>query len=798
MSQWDGLIQAAGQKYNVDPKLIAALVQAESSGNPNAYNAEFGATGLGQQIPTTAKALGIDPKDPAQSIEGVAKLLNENLTRYGSPEQAVLAYHGGTDQANWGPKTQDYLRKVSANYGAPPVARASAVPDDEFEAAFGARPVAQGAPATAAADEFEAAFGPRPTPTVASPASAVATAVPGSVQAAPAPADTSLHGMAWQGLQALGAQGISNVNAAGRGISDVLDAPSEWLASGAEASGLTGLLGKAGINMPTYDQQVQMNAQGRADYDARGDGGVQQMASRTLGNVLGAGGPIAAGEAALVKGGQALSRALGSPAALQTAGSFARGQGGLVSRVAYNAGQGGAAGALLSGGQPDTSLGESVGLGAVLGGSVPLAASAIKGGFGAARSLIDPFTEAGQTRIAQNTLERMAGKGNITPDLTTYVPGSTPTLAQATNNTRVAGLERAMLNKDPEAFVAIKDANNAARMTHLESLTGTPTSLADAVAARDAAALPMMQASLQGARPANTNPVIKEIDDILKSPEGQRKAVVNALNEVRPKLDLGANGAQSDVAQLYGVRKAINDQLETVAGRDNSSAQQASKQLIQVRNKLDEAMEQAAPGFAAYRQTYADMSKPINAQTFLQNAKLTDQSGQAPTLAKVNTLLDQIKKQRAAPGANDAKSLSKEQIDGLKALQSDLRRETGTNKGLPPNSATVQNLAMANMLDSMLPGPLGKIPLGPETLGGALGYAAAGPVGGGYGVAAGNALRQAMAAQNPAIEAKLIELLSDPATRLARANGSAGNSLLQRLAPVGANAVSTQRSQNNR
>src|SRR6185295_1197790 len=426
MKQWDSLIQSAGQKYNVDPKLIAALVQTESGGDPGAYNAEFGATGLGQQIPATAKALGIDPKDPAQSIEGVAKLLNENLNRYGSPEQAVLAYHGGTDQANWGPKTQDYLRKVSANYGAPQVARASAVPDDEFEAAFGARPVPVGAtPAPVAVDEFEAAFGPRPT---AAPVTAAAPATPAQAPVQP-PAEPGVLAAIGSVIpdylkspEAYGAQSIRNINAMGRGISDVLDAPSEWLAAGAEKSGLTGLLGRAGINMPTAEQQTAINAQSRADYAARNlDGGLQEMAGRTLGNVLGVGGPLAAGEAALVKGGQALSSAVGAQPALQAAGNFLRGQGGLASRVTHGVAQGGAAGALLSGGQPDTTFGESVGLGALLGGAVPVAATTIKGGINAGRSLIDPFTEAGQTRIAQNTLERMAGKGNTTPDLTTYV-----------------------------------------------------------------------------------------------------------------------------------------------------------------------------------------------------------------------------------------------------------------------------------------------------------------------------------------------------------------------------------------
>lgn len=792
MSRWDSLIQSAAQKYNVDPALIASIVKTESSGNPNAYNSEYGASGLGQQIPATAKALGIDPKDPAQSIEGVAKLLDENLRRYGNPEQAVLAYHGGTDQANWGPKTQDYLRKVSNNYGAPEVAKQNSAPDTDFEAAFGPRPGAQPA---AAADEFEAAFGPRPEASM--PVAAAPAQVAPATSAEPAQPPAGPIDLAWQGLQKLGETGISNVNAAGRGLSDVLDAPSEWLAAGAEKTGLTGLLGKAGINMPTADQQMQINAQSRADYEARNpDGGVQQLASRLTGNVAGVMAPIAGLEAGAVQAGRAISNSFGNPQALSGIGAFLRGQGGnLASRMSYGATQGAAAGALLSGGQPDTSLGESVGLGAVLGGAVPAAGAGIKSIANAARSVIDPFTSAGQTRIAQNTIDRIAGRGPTAADTTSYVEGSTPTLAQATQNPGAAGLERYVQNVDPIPLTAIKDANNLARMAHIEKIAGTPQTLADAVAARESAAIPKLQQSLAGAGPADTKPVITEIEKILASPSGQRDSVSSALAKVKSKIDLGDKGLQSDVNQLYGVRKSINDQLETVAGRDNSSAAQASKELIQVRDSIDSAIEKAAPGFSDYLKTYADLSKPINAQAFLQKAVLTEQTGSGPTLAKVNNLINQVNKMRKAPGANDAKSLSQDQIDGLYALKKDLVREAGSAKGLPINSATAQNLATDNMMRSMLPGPLGMLPLGPESIGGALGYVLGGPVGGGLGVGAGNAVRQAMASQNPAIQAKLIDLLTNPNTVIGAKNPGATNLLLQRLGAGGATSVSTQRGQ---
>jgi hypothetical protein len=794
MSQWDSMIQAAGQKYNVDPKLIASIVKTESSGNPNAYNSEHGATGLGQQIPATAKALGIDPKDPAQSIEGVAKLLDENLRRYGNPEQAVLAYHGGTDQAAWGPKTQDYLRKVSTNYGAPQVAKPSAVPDSDFEAAFGARPGAQ-----PVADDFEAAFGPRPEAAAAPAAPASAQAAPPDQPALPA---TGPLDLAWQGLQKLGETGISNVNAAGRGLSDVFDAPSEWLAAGAEKSGLTGLLGKAGINMPTAEQQMQINAQSRADYDVRNpEAGIQGGISRIAGNIGGVMAPIAGVEAAAVQGGRALGNALGNPQALSAVGGFLRGQGGnLASRMTYGAQQGAAGGALLSGGQPDTTLGESVGLGAALGAGVPVAWAALKYGKGALQSMVDPFTQAGQGRVAQNILQRTAGDGPAIADASAYVPGSTPTLAQATRNPAVAAMERAAESRAPLQFGAIKEQNNAARNVYLDTIRGNQQTLDAAIATREQQALPLLNTALAGAKPADAKPVVDTIESILATRSGQRPAVSGALAKVRQSIEPDGSGKPllSDVDQLYGVRQAINDQLTTVSGRDNSASQLASRELIQVRDALDDSIEAAAPGFRNYLKQYSDLSKPVDAQRFLQGLDLTDQTSQRITLSKVKSQLNRIEKMQAQPGANAAKSITDAQLDALRNLQKDLQREANSSLGRSAGSNTFQNLAMDNLTSSMLPGPLGRIPFAPEGVGGALGFALGGPPGAAIGGVAGRGVRGALNSQSPAIEARLIDLLTDPTTTLSGPGSGPKNLLLQRLGIGGANSVSTQGSNNRR
>lgn len=116
MADYTTLFQEAGKAHNVDPQLLRAIVQVESGGNPNAVS-EVGAQGAAQLMPATAKALGVkNAFDPRENIFGAAKLLDENLTRYGNANDAILAYHGGTDQKNWGPKTQAYLGKVTAAY----------------------------------------------------------------------------------------------------------------------------------------------------------------------------------------------------------------------------------------------------------------------------------------------------------------------------------------------------------------------------------------------------------------------------------------------------------------------------------------------------------------------------------------------------------------------------------------------------------------------------------------------------------------------------------------------------------
>jgi hypothetical protein len=116
-----------------DAELVVAVIAAESRFNPNARSYK-GAAGLGQLMPSTAAAHGVDPYDPVANLEVAVRIIRMNLDRFGGDwNKALAAYnagagavtrHGGVPPYR---ETRNYLWKIYEYWcwltGQQPVAR---------------------------------------------------------------------------------------------------------------------------------------------------------------------------------------------------------------------------------------------------------------------------------------------------------------------------------------------------------------------------------------------------------------------------------------------------------------------------------------------------------------------------------------------------------------------------------------------------------------------------------------------------------------------------------------------------
>ena len=113
------LFASAGAKHGISPALLTAVARAESGFNAGARSSA-GAAGLMQLMPATARGLGVDPRKPAEAVDGAARLLKSHLQRFGATELALAAYNAGPGAvAKYGgvppyKETQAYVAKIMA------------------------------------------------------------------------------------------------------------------------------------------------------------------------------------------------------------------------------------------------------------------------------------------------------------------------------------------------------------------------------------------------------------------------------------------------------------------------------------------------------------------------------------------------------------------------------------------------------------------------------------------------------------------------------------------------------------
>lgn len=108
--RYETAIEAAARRYDVDPYLVAAVIDTESGFDPDNVSNK-GAVGLMQLLPSTAADTRPSPqrsqplapeslRDPAVNIDLGTKHLGKLIKRYPRPEWALAAYNAGASNAD--------------------------------------------------------------------------------------------------------------------------------------------------------------------------------------------------------------------------------------------------------------------------------------------------------------------------------------------------------------------------------------------------------------------------------------------------------------------------------------------------------------------------------------------------------------------------------------------------------------------------------------------------------------------------------------------------------------------------
>ncbi|HYI09438.1 MAG TPA: lytic transglycosylase domain-containing protein [Thermoanaerobaculia bacterium] len=117
------LIYAKARKYDVDPALVAAVIEQESRFKPRARS-HVGAKGLMQLMPRTGRWMGArDLYNPEQNVDAGVKYIKYLDKRFnGDLKKIIAAYNGGEGNVRRYQgippfrETRQYVKKVMKNY----------------------------------------------------------------------------------------------------------------------------------------------------------------------------------------------------------------------------------------------------------------------------------------------------------------------------------------------------------------------------------------------------------------------------------------------------------------------------------------------------------------------------------------------------------------------------------------------------------------------------------------------------------------------------------------------------------
>lgn len=424
-------------------------------------------------------------------------------------------------------------------------------------------------------------------------------------------------------------------------------------------------------------------------------------------------------DAALMKHNAAIGGNIAGNVALAVPAMFAPGANTLPGAAAI----GGVMGAMQPVGEDESRVKNAV-TNAALSAAVPAAVSTYRTG----KALVEPFYRGGQEKIVGRTLDRFATNAtdaaNKLANPAALVPGTKPTVAEATLDPGLAVLQRSAQSLDPQisgAFGVREGQNTAARISSLQEIAGDAGKREFFDQSRQQAAKQLYEAAFEQV-PKDTPWLKGQIKSLSERPVFRmalKEAQTLAANEgVRINPRSGKFAPEEAVKILHYTKMALDDMIGAVEGQTKKAYTDTQKKLLAVMEN-----ENFAPAYREARATYAEMSRPVNqmdvGQELLEKVRpaLMDFGSETATRTLPNQYAAALRNSeqtvKNATGRNMPldKVMTPEQMQSITGVAQDLARKAqAADLGAVRGSPTAQYLSSQNLMRQVA-GPLG-IPSG--------------------------------------------------------------------------------------
>lgn len=366
------------------------------------------------------------------------------------------------------------------------------------------------------------------------------------------------------------------------------------------------------------------------------------------------------------------------------------------------------------------------------GGNVPMqmiagavAPMAMNTGVGAVRraaaipnELRRPLTAAGSRQIAADVLGRtvndkdfaIAQLAKYNADPSIFPPGYKPTAGAVSKDYGIIGGEQLIKRGDAAPqFAQQFAANNEVVTKDLGKLKASAQMLDFYKNKRDTITAPLREAAFANAKgPVDYVPFAEKIAALSQSPAGGRAESQRALAWLSKQLDDRLAAGRTSAEDAYALHMDINDLISGKIQSSEGAVRLSAGLANEAKKVLAAQIEDVAPGFRKYMETYSRLSKPITRLEEITSRlggegldRITN-AGVVATPDASNYVVSQAKLKNEVRNIKENTRLAPRQQDILNRNLEALNAQTMANGGKPPGSDTFQNLAASNFMDRIL------------------------------------------------------------------------------------------------